>query len=127
MEASADPAPAAAALIEAINARDAAALEPLLDERSQVVTGRSVHEGAAAVAAWAEKAYDHLSRRYAVAEMRIAGERVLAVGQVEYVWSEGGEVADSTPVALVIELERGRLRRLEVHDDPAAALAGFDA
>lgn len=115
----------ATALIEAINGRDGRKLAELLDETSEVVTGRSTHVGSEAITAWAGKSFDHLIRRYAIGEMRGGGGSVLLLGEVQYVWSEGEEVADSTPVALEVELAGGRLRRLRVHDDVATALAAF--
>ena len=64
---------------------------------------------------------------FPIDEYRQAGRRVLALGAVQYVWSEGGEVADSTPIALEIEVEGGVLGRLTVHDDVRAALAEFES
>lgn len=117
----------AAEIVAAINSRDPERLHPLVDEGSEVVTGRSTHRGPDAIAAWARKEYDHLVRRYSVDEFRSRGSRVLALGAVEYVWRDEGEVADSSPIALDIELSGDRLGRLTLHDDTAAALAGFAA
>jgi hypothetical protein len=123
---STEPAEPAAALIEAINARDAAALEPLLGPDVEVRTGRSVHSGPAAVTAWVAREYDNLVKRYEVEELRTRDGRVLALGSVQYVWKEDGEVADSSPIALELDFSGGRLSRLSLHDDVAAALASFD-
>lgn len=120
------PADAAAALVAAINARDGAALAPLLGAAAEVVTGRTVHAGPEEIIAWAGKEYDHLTRVFAIDEYRTRGETVLALGSVQYVWTEGGEVADSTPIALTIEAPGGALRRLAVHDDARAALLEFE-
>ena len=121
------PADTAAAIVAAINDRDAEGLEALLAGDAEVVTGRSVHTGAEVIAAWARREYDHLTKRYAIDEYRIDGDRVLALGHVQYVWTEGGEVADSTPIALLIEVEAGVLRRLTVHDDARTALVEFES
>jgi len=115
----------AAALVAAINSRDRSELEPLLDPEVEIVTGRSVHAGPAAAVAWAGKEYDNLVRRYAVDELRERDGRVLALGCVQYVWREEGEVADSSPIALELEFSGERLRRLRLHDDAAAALSSF--
>jgi len=112
--------------VEAVNSREAPRLERLLDDGSEVVTGRSTHSGPGEVLAWAGKEFDHLVRRYVVDEYRGSGGRVLALGEVQYVWAEDGEVADSSPIAITIEAADDRLRRVRVHDDPAAALAAFD-
>lgn len=121
------PADIAAALVTVINERDPEGLERLLGPGAEIVTGRSVHSGEDAVRKWANKEYDHLRKVYAIDEYRTAGERVLALGAVQYVWTEGGEVADSTPIALVFELAGGAVNRLTVHDDARSALLEFEA
>lgn len=129
MSAAADstgPAEVAAAVVEAINAQDSARLTALLDPAVEVGTGRSVHAGPASFVAWAAKEYDHLSRRYAIDEYRVSDGSVLALGCVQYVWSDGEEVADSSPIALELDVSGRRLLRLRVHDDVAAARAAFD-
>ena len=120
-----DPGDAAAAIVAAINDREHEQLGSLLGADAEIVTGRSVHSGPEAILAWASKEYDHLRRIYAIDEYRSVGSQVLALGAVQYVWSEGGEVADSTPIALEIELDGGRMARLTVHDDVRAALIEF--
>ena len=122
-----DPAALAAAVVAAINERDPERIGALLDERSRVVTGRSVHAGPAAIQAWAAKEYDHLVRRFAIDAIRVRGGDALATGAVQYVWSDGGEVADSTPIALEMSFSDGRLETLSLHDDAAAALAAFES
>lgn len=117
----------ASELIDAINVRDPERLARLLDDRSEVVTGRSIHTGPEAIVAWAQKEYDHLVRCYAIGDYRGGGEAVLALGSVQYVWSDGSGVADSSPIAITIEIGDGLLRRLRLHDDPVAALAAFEA
>jgi len=117
----------AASAIEAINSREPARLGKLLDSDVEIVTGRSVHRGVDAATAWAGKEYDHLVRRYSIDEYRCRSGAALALGSVEYVWSEGGEVADSSPIAIELEFRGDGLRVLRVHDDTAAALADFDA
>ncbi len=116
----------AAAVVAAINSRDPERLAAVLDERSEVVTGRNTHAGVEAICAWARKEYDHLVRRYAIDEYRVAGAAVLALGAVQYAWTESGEVADSSPIGIRIDLDGDRLRRFELHDDTVAALAAFD-
>jgi hypothetical protein len=122
-----DPAALAAEVVAALNERDPARLAALLDERSRVVTGRKPHIGAEAIGAWAAKEYTHLRRRFEIDAYRAIGGRVLATGMVQYVWSEGGEVADSSPIALELAFSEGRLEELSLHDDVAAALAAFES
>jgi hypothetical protein len=123
---SAEVASVATAAIAAINDRDFERFRSLLTPEVAVVTGRSVHSGTDAAVAWAAKEYDHLVRRFEIDEFRLGRGRVLAVGSVQYVWSEGGEVADSSPIALEVTVEGERASRLELYDDTAMALATFD-
>ncbi|MBA2523362.1 MAG: hypothetical protein H0V25_08530 [Solirubrobacterales bacterium] len=115
-----------AAIVEAINASDPAALAALLDEGSEVATGRSVRKGPVEIGEWAAKEFDHLVRRYAIGEWRRSDDSALGVGSVQYVWSEGGDVADSSPIAMIVSVSGdGRLDTLRVFDDIAAALGVF--
>lgn len=117
----------ALAVVAALNSRDPDRLAPLLHPGAEVHTGRGTKSGADAVLAWARKSYEHLDKRYAVDVADEAGDRVLLRGHVEYVWREEGVVGDSTPIALVLEFEGGRLRRLRVEDDPDVALVAFES
>ncbi len=119
-----DPGEAAAAIVAAINDREHEQLGSLLGADAEIVTGRSVHSGPEAILAWASKEYDHLRRIYAIDEYRSVGSQVLRWAPSS-TWSEGGEVADSTPIALEIEPDGGRMARLTVHDDVRAALIEF--
>ena len=112
----------AMAVVAAINERDAVLLEPLLHPDVEVRTGRSVKSGTAAMLA-----YDHLDRRYAVAVARAKGDRILMIGEVEYVWREEGHVGDSTPIALELTFDGDLLRSLRVEDDQVAALNAFES
>lgn len=119
------PAEIAAELVDAINSRDPDRLRSFLDDDSEVITGRTTHTGPDAIVAWSRKEYEHLVRRYAIDEYRARGDSVLALGAVEYAWIDGGEVADSSPIALDLVIRAGRLGSLRLRDDTVAALAGF--
>lgn len=114
-------------LLEAVNDRDLARLRALVPPDFEIVTGRSVHSGAPAVLAWAGRAYDHLERRYAVDRIEPVGSGYLVLGRVQYVWRETGEVGDSSPIVFSFELAGGRLRRMSLHEDQAAARAALSA
>jgi Domain of unknown function (DUF4440) len=116
----------ASAVVTAINSRDPERLAKLLHPAVEVRTGRSVRSGADEALAWADKSYDHLDRRYAVAVIRTTGDRILLAGNVEYVWRESAVVGDSAPIALTMEFDGDLLRILSVADDPAAALDDFE-
>lgn len=116
----------AAEIVEAINSRDPDRLAVYLDKESRVITGRTTHRGPEAIVAWSRKEYDHLVRRYAIDDYRSRGSSVLALGAVEYAWIEGGEVADSSPIALDLDIRSGRLATLRLRDDTLVALADFE-
>jgi hypothetical protein len=40
---------------------------------------------------------------------RIDGSRLVATGSTEYVWKDGGALADASPVAIELGFERGKL------------------
>jgi len=117
----------AARAIAAIDAQDpeliAAAFDPLVEIR----TGRNVHTGIEAAIAWAAKTYDHLERRYRINATHTRGDEVLVLGSVEYVWREEGEVGDSSPIAIRLEIRDGRITAMTVADDAAAALDEFES
>jgi hypothetical protein len=117
----------AAAVIAAINSRDRERIAPLLHPDVEVRNPRNVFTGAERVLAWADKSYDHLDRRYAIAAARTRGDEVLILGDVEHLWREGGELGDSSPIAMTLTFEGDLLRSLRVDDDPAVALADFEA
>ncbi len=122
-----DRAELAAVAIAAINSRDPALIKPLLHPEIELTTGRSSYSGPDQVAAWADKQYEHLDRVYSIATARTRDDSVLILGEVEYVWREGGEVGDSSPIALTLEFEAGLLRTLRVDDDPEVGLAAFES
>ena len=76
----------------------------------EIHTARGAREGHAEAVAWAANKYDHLQRRYAIDSLR-PGERdaVIVDGRTEYVWKEGGAVADASPVRIELRFAGGRL------------------
>jgi ketosteroid isomerase-like protein len=122
----AGPSPALARrVLDALGRCDVDDFAALLHPDVEIHTARGVRHGSDEAIAWARSAYDHLDRRYEIEELHVAGERVLVVAQVQYVWRESGEIGDSTPVAIAIDAENGKLRRWRVFDDPAEGLKVF--
>lgn len=113
--------------LEAISDHDGERLRPLLDPAIRIVTGRGSHAGIEAAIRWASRRYQHLDRRYVLAELAAAGAGMVGRGRVEYVWRDSGEVGDSAPIYLSFEVEGGRLRELGLHDDPEAARSALGA
>jgi hypothetical protein len=115
---------------EAISDRDGDRLLPLLAPGVSIRTMRGSHEGADAVLAWIGKGYEHLDKRYVLEGLELeaapAGGPMLGSAKVEYVWRESGEVGDSTPIFVVIELAAGLLLRLEFYESREEASAALD-
>jgi hypothetical protein len=120
----AEPAEIVRLALEAISDRDAERLAPLLVPDVTIRTGSGKHQGADAAGAWARKGYDHLDKRYALADAEpaaTANGSYLWAARVEYVWRESGEVGDASPIWLVVELDGPLIRRLELHDSEQEA------
>jgi hypothetical protein len=103
---------------EAISDRDGERLLPLLAPGVTIRTMRGTHEGHEAALAWIGKGYEHLDKRFRIDDLEpVTGAgRMLGHGRVEYVWRESGEVGDSTPIFVVVELLGGLLHRLELYE-----------
>ncbi|HET6830999.1 MAG TPA: hypothetical protein VFH44_06570 [Solirubrobacterales bacterium] len=124
---SGDRAEQAGRAVAAINAGDPELIGAAFDPLIEIRVGRSVHTGIEAAIAWARRKYDHLEKRYTIAATHARGNELLALGSVEYVWREEGEVGDSSPIALRLAFADDRVRRLTVEDDPEAALDAFES
>lgn len=112
-------------VLDALSRGDVDGFVALAHPDIEIRTTRGVRRGRELAREWARRAYDHLDRRYEIEEMHVAGERVLVLAQVQYVWRETGELGDSAPVAVDLGFEQGKLRRWEVYEDQAAALKVF--
>jgi ketosteroid isomerase-like protein len=112
-------------VLEALSNGDVDAFAARVHPDVEIHTARGIRRGAAEARDWASRAYDHLERRYSVDEIHVAGQSVLVLAHVQYVWRDSGEVGNSEPVAIELDFEQGRLRRWRLDDDPAAALKVF--
>ena len=112
-------------VLEALNRADGDAFARLVDPGVEIHTARGVRRGAQEAGEWAKRTYKHLDRRYVVDEMHVAGQHVLVLAHVQYVWRESGQIGDSKPIAIDLRFSDGRLRRWEVYDDPAQGLKVF--
>lgn len=109
-------------VLDALSRGDAEGFGALAHPGIEIHTARGVRRGREEAVAWAARGYEHLQRRYVIDELRESGERVVALARVQYVWRESGEVADESLVAIVLDLESGKLRRWRLFDDPIEAL-----
>jgi ketosteroid isomerase-like protein len=112
-------------VLEALSGGDSETFARLVHPDVEIHTARGVRRGAEDARAWASTTYKHLDRRYVIDEMHVAGEMVLVLAHVQYLWRESGEIGDSKPIAVDLRFDGGRLRRWEVHDDPGEALKVF--
>ena len=112
-------------VLEALSSGDGERFARLVHPEIEIHPARGVRRGADEARRWAGSEYDHLERRYEIEEMHVAGEDVLVLAQVQYVWRESGEIGDSTPIAVAMSFADGRLRRWQVYDDPAEGLKVF--
>lgn len=107
----------AVAILNALNERDTARLEPLLAAEVEVATANSVRSGREAAVEWSLKDFDHLLRRFLLDEAIAVGGGLLGKGRTQYVWKEDGEVGDTTPIFFSFEFGGGgQLERLGVHE-----------
>ena len=113
-------------LLDALSKGDVDGFAARVHPDIEIHTARGIRRGVDAAREWAARAYDHLERRYDVDEIHVAGQSVLVLAHVQYVWRESGEVGDSEPVAVELDFEHGSLRRWRLDDDPAAALKVFE-
>lgn len=112
-------------VLEALSRGDSEGFARRVHPEVEIHTARGVRRGADEARDWASSTYDHLERRYEIEEMHVAGEDVLVLAQVQYVWRESGEVGDSTPVAVAMRFVGGKLRSWRVYDDPDEGLKVF--
>lgn len=111
---------AARAVLDALSRDDVRAFGELASDEIEIHTARGVRHGHAEAVAWATNKYDHLQRRYSVVALEATPEGgVLVHGRTEYVWKDGGGVADSSPVEVEMRFAGGKLvlwRFLEAAD-----------
>lgn len=124
---SASNAEVARRILEAISEGDVDAFVALLDPDVEIQTQRGVRRGRDEVARWARSKFEHLERRYEVDEVHTAGDRVVVLARVQYVWRETRKVGDESLVGIVLDLRDGKLLRWRLYDDPMEAHEELEA
>jgi ketosteroid isomerase-like protein len=114
-------------ILEAISEGDVDAFVALLDPDVEIQTQRRVRRGRDEVARWARSKFEHLERRYEVDEVHTAGDRVVVLARVQYVWRETRKVGDESLVGIVLDLRDGKLLRWRLYDDPMEAHEELEA
>ena len=113
------------AALEALGREDPDGFSALLHPEIEIETDRGVRRGRRAALDWASKRFDHLVRVWAVDEIQGERDRLLVVGRLQYVWRDGGEVGDETPVALGFELTDGQIQTMRIFESVDEGLENF--
>jgi len=107
-------------VLGALSNGDMQAFATMIHPELEIHTARGVRRGKDEAEEWAQKRYEHLERRYAIDELRVDGDDVLAIVRTQYVWRESGLVGDEEPTVIELEFKDGKLIRWAVREDLAA-------
>ena len=113
------------AALEALGREDPDGFIGFIHPEVEIETDRGVRRGRRAALDWASKRFDHLVRVRAVDEIQGEGDRLLVVGRIQYVWRDGGEIGDETPVALGFELADGQIQTMRIFESVDEGLENF--
>jgi ketosteroid isomerase-like protein len=109
--------------VDALNRRDLPAMLELLDPHVELITRRGPIRGHDDVRRWLGEPYAELDVERTVDRIQVAGNTVVATGRIRHLWRESGQTADEVEIAVLAEVEDGRIVRVQTFDDEAAALA----
>jgi SnoaL-like domain len=107
-------------VLGALSDGDVPLFSTLVDPEIEIHTARGVREGADEAEEWAQKRYEHLERRYAIDELRVDGDHVLALVRTQYVWRDSGLVGNEEPTTIELAFRGGKLIRWTFREDPSA-------
>ena len=107
-------------VLGALSNGDVQGFAALVHPDLEIRTARGVRRGKDDAEEWAQKRYEHLERRYAIDELRVDGDDVLALVRTQYVWRESGLVGDEEPTVIELEFKDGKLIRWAFREDLAA-------
>jgi hypothetical protein len=91
----------------------------LVDPEVEIRTERTVHRGRIAAIEWSGKTFDNLVRRYVPITIELTGDGVRVHAELQYVWRESGEVADSSRVAIELGIRDGLISSWVLHEEPS--------
>lgn len=83
----------------------------------EIHTERTVHRGRVAAVDWSEKGFDHVERRYVPRVVTETEEGVRIEAELQYAWSESGDVADSSPVWIELGIREGLISSWRLHEE----------
>jgi len=95
----------------------------LLDPDVELITRRGPKRGHDDVRAWLGEPYAELDVERIVDRVQVAGHTVVAAGRIRHRWRETGEIGDESDIAVLAQVDHGRIVRVQTFDDEAAALA----
>jgi hypothetical protein len=90
----------------------------LVHPEVEIRTERTVHRGRDAAVRWSGKVFDHLVRRYVPVEMERTDSGVLVHAELQYVWRDGGDIGDSSRVAIELGIRDGLISSWYLLDEP---------
>ena len=67
---------------------------------------------------WSGKVFDHLHRRYVPVEIEETDSGVLVHAELQYLWRDGGEVGDTSRVAIELGIRDGLISSWYLLDEP---------
>jgi hypothetical protein len=73
----------------------------------EIHTDRTTHRGLDAAVEWSGKGFDHLFRRYLPVGFAEAPGGLRVSARLEYVWTESGEVGDTSSVEIELGIRDG--------------------
>jgi hypothetical protein len=91
----------------------------LVHPEVEIRTERTVHRGRIAAIEWSGKTFDNLVRRYVPITIERSGDGVRVHAELQYVWRESGEVADSSRVAIELGIRDGLISSWVLHQEPS--------
>ena len=89
----------------------------LVHPEVEIRTERTTHRGRDAAVAWAGKGYDHLTRRYEPLEIEQRRNGLLVIAELQYVWTDTGDVGDTTRVGIALGVRDGLVSSWELLED----------
>jgi len=70
---------------------------------------------------WSSKGFDHIVRRYVPREIEETGDGVRIEAELQYVWRESGEVADTSPVRIELGIRDGLISSWRLFEERGQA------
>jgi hypothetical protein len=103
-------------VLRALSEGDVSLFATLVHPAIEIRTARGVRQGAEQAEEWAQKGYEHLERRFAIDELKVKGDHVLALVRTQYVWRDSGLVGNEEPTAIELAFKDGKLIRWEFRE-----------